>query len=116
MCVRARVLFFYTGDQHKYYVTFHPLTFLFLWLHSYTTTPSTPNLLLPLLSAPFEQTQMINRDLRKHGRGMVLAVGCQVKMLHACECVSVHFRAKVVGGRWTTEALNVYQGTPGGLV
>lgn len=90
-CVCVCMLFScsYRRDWQRDYVTSHPLTFLFLWLHHYTITPSTPHLLLPLLSAHFEQAQMINRDLRKHGRGMVLAMGCQVKLLHACLCVCV---------------------------
>lgn len=47
---------------------------------------------------------------------MVLAVGCQVEMLNVCMCMRVCvFGAEVVGGRLTTEALDVYSGTTGGL-
>lgn len=59
----------------KDYVTSHPLTFLYSLVATLAITPSTPVLRLPLLSAPFAQTQMIDGDLRKHGRGMALAVG-----------------------------------------
>lgn len=76
-------------------------------------SPSPPSLLLPLLSAPFERTHMINRDLREHGRGMVVAVGGACMCM--CMCALMHSRAKPVGGRWTTEASNVYRGTAGGL-
>lgn len=74
-------------------------------------SPSPPSLLLPLLSAPFERTHMINRDLRKHGRGMVVVAGAPCM----CVCTLMHSRAKPVWGRWTTEASNVYRGTAGGL-
>lgn len=78
-------------------------------------SPSPPRFLLPLLSAPFEQTHKINRDLREHGRGMVVAAGAPGMRMCMCMCALMHSRAKPMGGRWTTEASNVYRGTAGGL-
>lgn len=85
-CVRACFPSSVIGETNRSDVPFYPLTFFFLlWL-------------LPPLSAPLEQTRMINIDLRKHGRGIVLAGGCQVEMcvlacvmcscsMHVCVCV-----------------------------
>lgn len=100
-------------QEARDYVTFHPLPFLFLWLHQYTPSAvsSSPRPSPSLLSAPFERTDMINRDLREHGRGMVVAAGAPCM----CVCALMHSRAKPAGGRWTTEASNVYRGTAGGL-
>lgn len=94
-------------------MTFHPVNVL--WLYPDTVAisiPSPPP--LTLLSAPLEQTQMINRGFEETLERNGDARG-DVKSKCFSACLHVHFRAEVLGARLTTEALAIYQATPGGL-
>lgn len=92
------------------HATFHPVNVL--WLYPDTVAAPQPPPLSPL-SAPLEQTQMINRGFEEtlerngHARG-------DVKSKCSSAYVRVLFRAEVLGGRSTTEALAVYQRPQGG--
>lgn len=57
-----------------------------------------------MINRGFEETLERNGDARG-----------DVKSKCFPACLHAHFRAEVLGGRSTTEALAIYQATPGGL-